>query len=176
MKYALIYESRSGNTRKLAEALGARLREAFGADSCLLEASIEGPSDSAPEIRDALRSADRVYVGFWTDKGSCPENLKSYLPLLSGKEVFLFGTAGFGGSQTYFDRILGNVRGLLPEEAVLTGSYMCQGRMQPAVRARYEAMAQSEPERAKPMLENFDRALSHPDEADVAGLLKAAGL
>lgn len=41
-----------------------------------------------------------------------------------------------------------------------------------AVRSRYEAMAEKEPEKAKPMLDNFDRALSHPDRQDLEQLEK----
>ena len=39
--------------------------------------------------------------------------------------------------------------------------------MPAAVRSRYEEMAQTDPQKAKPMLDNFDRALSHPDEKDL---------
>ena len=44
------------------------------------------------------------------------------------------------------------------------------GRMPGSVRARFAAQLEQDPENAnaKRMLENFDRALSHPDEADLA--------
>lgn len=45
---------------------------------------------------------------------------------------------------------------------------MCQGKMPPAVRARYEAMEDS-PRRTR-MLDNFDQALTHPDQEDLARL------
>ena len=48
---------------------------------------------------------------------------------------------------------------------------MCQGKMPQPVRDRYEAMEES-PHRTS-MLENFDRAFSHPDADDLARL-KAA--
>lgn len=54
---------------------------------------------------------------------------------------------------------------------------MCQGRMPMAVRERYEKMLSAPPSPRMPdprkMLENFDRALPHPDEEDLARL-KAA--
>ena len=57
-----------------------------------------------------------------------------------------------------------------PSDAVYLGSWMCQGRMPGSVRARFAAQLEQDPENAnaKRMLENFDRALSHPDEADLA--------
>lgn len=39
---------------------------------------------------------------------------------------------------------------------------MCQGKMPMSVRQRYEQMAQKQPEKFIPMIENFDQALSHP--------------
>ena len=55
-------------------------------------------------------------------------------------------------------------------DAVYLGGWMCQGRMPGSVRARFAAQLEQDPENAnaKRMLENFDRALSHPDEADLA--------
>ena len=49
---------------------------------------------------------------------------------------------------------------------------MCQGRMPQSVRVRYEGMLQQNPEdeRMKAMIENFDRALEHPDKEDLERL------
>ena len=82
--------------------------------------------------------------------------------------MFLFGTAGFGGAPAYFEQILGRVKENLASGAEVVGTYMCQGKMPQVVRDRYEAMEDSP--RRTTMLENFDRALSHPDQGDLAGL------
>ena len=52
---------------------------------------------------------------------------------------------------------------------------MCQGKMSQSVRKRYEGMLEQNPgdERIKGMIENFDRALQHPDEADLKALREA---
>ena len=50
---------------------------------------------------------------------------------------------------------------------------MCQGKMPQAVRDRYAAMEESP--RRTAMLENFDQALSHPDQEDLARLQAAVG-
>ena len=46
----------------------------------------------------AALAADTLYVGFWTDKGKADADTLDFLQQLHGKRVFLFGTAGFGGS------------------------------------------------------------------------------
>lgn len=157
MTYAIVYSSKTGNTRLLAETL----HDTLPTGDCLYFGE---PSD------EALR-AGRIYVGFWTDKGTCDADTAAFLARVTTQEVFLFGTAGFGGAPEYFDKILSAARQNLPDGATVCGSYMCQGKMPMAVRARYEQMEDSP--RRQMMIENFDAALSHPDTADLAHLRDA---
>ena len=157
MSYAIVYSSPTGNTAMLARTI----REALSQADC--------GYFGEPDAR-AL-SAGRIYVGFWTDKGTCDEQTARFLERLTDQQVFLFGTAGFGGEAAYFDQILGRVKEKLGPEVKIIGTYMCQGKMPPAVRRRYEAMEDSP--RRTAMLENFDKAVSHPDAQDLARL-KAA--
>ena len=151
MTYAIVYSSKTGNTRLLAETL----RDTLPAGDYLYFGT---PSD------EALR-AERIYVGFWTDKGTCDADTAAFLSRVTTQQIFLFGTAGFGGAPEYFDKILSAARQNLPDSATVCGSYMCQGKMPTAVRTRYEAMEDSP--RRQAMLDNFDAALSHPDAADL---------
>ena len=108
-----------------------------------------------------------MLLGSWTDKGGMDPALAEALPQLAGKRVFLFGTCGFGGSQAYYDRVLDRFAAALPAGAQVVGRFMCQGQMPPAVRERYVKMAEQDPKKFEPMIENFDRALGHPDDADL---------
>ena len=146
MSYAIICSSKTGNTEKLAQ----RAREVLGEKG-------EGP----------VADADLVLLGSWTDKGGMDPALAEALPQLAGKRVFLFGTCGFGGSQAYYDRVLDRFAAALPEGAQVVGRFMCQGQMPPAVRERYVKMTEHDPKKFEPMIENFDRALGHPDDADL---------
>lgn len=157
MSYSIVYSSRTGNTALLAQTI----RDTLPASDCVYF--------GAPDAK-AL-AADTIYAGFWTDKGTCDEQVAQFLQSLNGQKVFLFGTAGFGGAPAYFEQILNRVQENLPETTELIGSYMCQGKMPAAVRARYEAM-EDNPRRAA-MIENFDRALSHPDAQDLDALANA---
>lgn len=112
--------------------------------------------------------AELVLLGSWTDKGGLDPSLAEKLPQLAGKRVFLFGTCGFGGSKEYYDRVLERFAFELPADAQVVGRFMCQGQMPPAVRERYAKMAGQDPKRFEPMIENFDRALGHPDDVDLA--------
>ena len=158
MSYAIVYSSRTGNTALLAQAI----RDTLPQEECLYF--------GAPDPK-AL-AAETVYVGFWTDKGTCDASIAQFLNSLTRQQVFLFGTAGFGGAPAYFAQILSRVQENLGEGVQVSGTYMCQGRMPQAVRDRYVKM--KEMPDAKPnldaLIENFDQALSHPDQEDLERL------
>lgn len=158
MKYAVVYETGTGNTKMLSECIR----------DCLPQAELIyfGPPD------DRAMCADLLFVGFWTNKGTCCFEIEQFLNKLMNKKVFLFGTAGFGASELYFKKIAERAEQNLPPSNILLGWYLCQGKMPIAVRERYEAMAKTDPHKAKPMLDNFDKALTHPDSLDLKNLQK----
>lgn len=168
MRCLIAVSSAGGNTRMVAEHLERELRSA----GC----EVPGVADVAAVSEDETRAADVVLAGFWTDKGDCAPVMASLLETLEGKRVFLFGTAGFGGSPEYFERILGNVRKHLSDSVEYLGGAMCQGKMGAGVRKRYEAMLAENPgdARIQAMIDNFDAALAHPTEEDVARITAAA--
>ena len=155
MSYAIVFSSKTGNTKLLADTLHACLPQ----ENCCYFGT---PDPAAME-------ADDLYVGFWTDKGNADESTLDFLKQLHGKNIFLFGTAGFGGSEEYFNKILKKVERSLDRSNTVFGRYMCQGKMPPSVRARYEAMRAlpAPPENLDALIENFDRARSHPDADDL---------
>lgn len=162
-RYSILYSSATGNTRLLAgtirAALPPELCDAFGA-----------AGETAAE-------SELLYVGFWTDKGNADADTLALLRTLKNKRLFLFGTAGFGIDTAYFDAILARVQAVSDGSNTVIGTYMCQGKMPPSVRARYEAMRAlpAPPENLDALIENFDRARSHPD-ADDLDRLRAAVL
>lgn len=160
MNYSIVYASKTGNTRILAEAVKKQLPE----KDCIY----------CGEPNEDAKKASRLYVGFWTDQGTCDTASADFLKTLKEKEVFLFGTAGFGGDPAYFEEILNRAKENLDESVTLIGTFMCQGKMHMAVRKKYEKMMEEDPSAPNlPMLiANFDKALSHPDETDLKNLEK----
>lgn len=157
MKIAVLYDSATGNTAYLAQALQKAYPEAAVCtpDTC------------------SVADADCVLLGFWTDKGTCSDKLKAVLPQLAGKQVFLFGTAGFGASESYFAQLIDRVKVELPEDCQVLGWYMCAGRMGQGVRRRYEQMCKDPAtrEQGEMLLHNFDAALAHPNADDAQELV-----
>lgn len=176
MNIAVITNSKSGNTVQLARAL----REGFAVSGSAPICDIELPdAPDVSQLEDAVSrvlAADAACVGFWCDKGSCTGGVAKLLERMDGKRVFLFGTCGFGGSQEYFDQIIERVKEHLPQTAELAGVFMCQGKMGPGVRARYEAMLAKDPTdaRAQALIDNFDAALAHPNVDDLEAVVSSA--
>ena len=162
-RYSIMFSSVTGNTRMLAEAI----RETLPKENC----------DYFGVCGGAEAKSELLYVGFWTDKGNADADTLALLRTLKNKRLFLFGTAGFGIDTAYFDAILARVQAVPDGSNTVIGTYMCQGKMPPSVRARYEAMRTlpAPPANLDAMIENFDRARSHPD-ADDLDRLRAAVL
>ena len=154
MKQIILYDCAKGNTEYLAKALSHALPNV----PCGPVGSLDGSK------------AELVYLGFWTDKGTCAPAVKEFLQGLHGKRVALFGTAGFGLSEMYFASLSDRFRAEVPEENQVLGTWFCPGRMPPAVRARYETQLKEKPgdARLENMLRAYDQALSHPDGTDLA--------
>ena len=88
------YESVTGNTKRVAEAIAA-----------VIPGSVLLPITDAP----APEGFDRVFVGFWCDKGHASDGADTYLKSHPGYPFILFGTLGgvpgVGYSVTYENRV-----------------------------------------------------------------------
>ncbi len=157
-RYSILFSSSTGNTKLLAEAI----RETLPAECCDYFGAC---SANEPE-------SNTVYVGFWTNKGIADDNALQLLKMLRNKKIFLFGTAGFGGSEAYFEGILDKTKKAIDASNTVVGEYMCQGKMPQSVRERYIKMKEqpNHMPNIDVMIKNFDKALSHPDEDDLNAL------
>ena len=166
MDIAIVYQSRTGNTAQIAEAIRQELTG---------RVVYMGPPE--PTVH-----ADLYFVGSWTDKGTCTEDVGTFLKTLHGKRIAYFGTAGFGGSKAYFQALFTRIRENISTDNQVLEPFFCQGKMPAAVQDRYVGMAQKQPEdpRWAESIRNFDLALSHPDQRDCRSAAewaaKAAGL
>ena len=154
MKVTIIFDSNTGNTKQIA--------------SCIQETCQE----QNIELIESIDDADLIFLGTWIDKGNCSHKIQEILKSLKNKKIAFFATAGFGGSQEYFDGILKRVQTNIADDNQIVGQFMCQGKMPMSVRQRYEQMAQKQPEKFIPMIENFDHALSHPSPEDLQSFIQ----
>lgn len=112
MTCAIVYSSITGNTQIIAKAI----KEALDNNSCIYYGKVD-------EL--LTQDATVIFVGFWVYRGSCPEGIKKYLKPLENKKIVLFGTAGFGESDGYFESIIEDVKQYISESNKVIGNFMC---------------------------------------------------
>lgn len=155
MKIAIVYKSLTGNTKLVAEAIGKALQAEHEVCVCEPAETIE---------------AELYFVGTWIDKGNATKEIAEFLSTLENQKIALFATAGFGGSQEYYDALSGRIKAQVAASNEILGEFFCQGKMPMSVRERYVAILKANPEdkNMEVNVMNFDEALSHPDDADLA--------
>lgn len=153
MKYAVAYASVTGNTKMIAEEIASVL----GPEACGYCGALD---------INQTQAADVIFVGFWTVRSSCSPDVVEYLSQIHNKKIVLFGTCGFG-DEKYYQRVLSLAKEAINEDCTCIDAFVCQGKMPAPVREKYESKMDSEPEKMKMMIDNFDRAASHPDENDL---------
>lgn len=158
MTTAIIYKSITGNTKQIAEAIAETVTDTISRT----EVTYIGEPQSGIE-------AELYIVGSWTDKGMCAQEISEFLGTLRNKKIAYFGTAGFGGSKEYYESLSRRVQGIIDAGNEFIGAFFCQGRMPAGVRARYEKLLTEHPDdkNMKVNIENFDKALTHPDDNDI---------
>lgn len=151
MKVMIIFDSNTGNTEKIA--------------LCIQEAC----QDQNIELVKDIEDADLLFLGTWIDKGNCSHKIQEVVKSLKNKKIAFFATAGFGGSQEYYDTLAKRFDSTVDSSNQILGHFFCQGKMPLATRDRYVKMIQENPEDKKLQvsLDNFDAALNHPDQNDL---------
>ena len=97
LEYSIIYSSKTGNTKILAE----KIYDILPKEQCTYYGNIADIDKTLSNI---------LYIGFWTEKGTADLQTLTFLKNLKNKKIFLFGTAGFGESEKYFQNIINNIK------------------------------------------------------------------
>ncbi len=152
MKVLITYSSKTGNTRKVAEAIHLALPEA---DLC--------PVSNAPDSDQY----DLVFAGFWVEKGTASADMQSFLQKLSDKPVALFATPGAYPESHHAAESLQAAADLISSGSVV-GRFICQGAIDRNVIEWMEQLPkdhENAPTESRRKL--WKDAETHPDEADL---------
>ncbi|MFI3251911.1 MAG: flavodoxin family protein [bacterium] len=146
----IMYSSISGNTKKLAELINDKIN----AEYC-------------GKIKEV--NSDTVYVGFWTTKNSCSDDVKRLLESLNDKKVFLFGTCGYNNTDEFYNEILTNVKANINSSNTIIGEFVCQAKVS---EQKMKALQETNPnfDSMKPLL---DESLNRPLESDLTKLVNS---
>ena len=161
----IIYSSRSGNTRAVAEHLAASLELGVVNARDELKARMD---DRGPDGRlmrgDTAGTADEILLlGFWAWRCGPNPTMRDLMRGLRKRRVFLFGTMAAWPDSQHARDCLACAKELLSQGGnEVLGSFFCQGRLDPKVRKNSRHPAT--PERELRLAE----AEKHPNSDDFA--------
>ena len=159
MKVAIIYSSITGNTKLLAETIKSEINK----DIVYCGKPINEGID-----------ADIYFIGSWTNKGDASNDIINFFKKLKNKKIAYFGTAGYGGSTTYYDTLFSRVKQYIDSSNTILGYFYCQGKMPVQIKERYIKMITENPndKNLEVSIKNYEDALTHPDKKDLEDVKK----
>ncbi|MBS4913622.1 MAG: flavodoxin family protein [Veillonella sp.] len=157
MKSIVIYSSRTGNTKQVAEAIHSVLPEGT-------------PIVTVKEAPENLKDYDVVFMGFWADQGNANKEAQAVLKCIDAEKVALFATLGVPPMMPHAKETMVAATQLLPEGQTPVGTFMCQGKVDPKViEMMFKIFPDGHPHgRSAEREERHKQAASHPDANDLA--------
>jgi flavodoxin len=159
----IVYSSKTGNTKKLAEGIHRALGDAgFPARIAAVE---ENPYVSG---------VPWLLAGFWADRGHADEKALAFLRSLESCRIGLFGTLGAYPDSEHARDLAKKTEALAAEKNVCMGSFLCQGKIDPTLLEKFKALPPDNPhalteERRK----RHEEAAKHPNGDDIAAAAAA---
>ena len=155
MKSLVVYSSKTGNTQKVAQAIFEIMPQET-TDLCPVE---EQPSPD---------SYDFIILGFWADRENPDSRAQKYMKLLKNKKVALFATLGASPDSDHAKKTMQNARQLIEKDNTLIGDFICRGKIDPKITARFKNLPPDHPHALTPeRLASHQEASKHPDARDL---------
>lgn len=155
MKCAVIYSSKTGNTKKVAEALLAVMPD--GTELYDVPSVPEGAE------------FDCVAMGCWIDKGTANKEALEFMKTLCNTKIFTFFTLGAYPDSDHADHSLAAVNALYGEGCDVVGSFRCQGAIDPKLMEWMTQLPEEHPHAPDATRrKRWAQAAQHPDEADLS--------
>lgn len=151
MKSLIVYSSRTGNTKAVADAI----REIFPPEC-----------DFKPveKVQD-VSSYDFIAIGYWVDKGGPDKKCTEFMEKVKGKKVGLFGTLGAYPDSEHAHDCRNKAEKLMEGNQVL-GQFLCQGKIDPRVLEMMQKTASDHHPMTEERKARIEEAKKHPNEAD----------
>lgn len=151
MKSLIIYSSKSGNTKKLADAVRSFLP---GEKIC-----------KSVEEKPMTDSFDLICVGFWFQAGKAdPAAAKLLQELDYQAPLFIFATHGAAVESDHARNGMKQAEKLATSSTVI-GAFSCQGEVSSEFLAKAQSMDQP-----PAWIKDAPNAVGHPDEEDISRL------
>lgn len=155
MKRAIVYSSKTGNTKKVAEAIF----------DCLDGVKALYDVREAPEPNEF----DWLILGFWVNRGLPEKEMINYMEQIRNKNISIFMTLGAYPDSTHAKKVMAEVSSLLAVHNQVAGQFICQGKIDPALTERLYRLPKDHPHYMdEGRIERHKEAAKHPDSDDLA--------
>ncbi len=152
MRTLVVYSSRTGNTRTIAEAVA----------EALAPCDLHSVEDAPP-----ADGYDFVALGYWVDKGLPDAACQAYMRTVKGKKTALFGTLGVDPAHDHARDCAARGEALLAANGnTVLGTFLSQGRIDPKVIEVMRKTARDVHPMTPERLARIEAAKNHPDAED----------
>ncbi len=117
MKILLAYSSKTGNTKKVCDAVYNEIKDNHDVDYLTVKET------------KSYEDYDLVLVGYWVDKGTANREARKLITAVRGKELGLIGTLGADPESFHGKKVIKNVAELVDESNTYHGSFLCRGKV-----------------------------------------------
>lgn len=153
MKFLIAYSSRTGNTKKIAEALA--------------KAAPKGSLLAKVEDKPNTEEYDVIFAGYWLDRGGPDSNAKEFLQSLKGKRIVLFETMGASPNSEHALTAFANAGASLSDDNSVIGAIAFQGAVDSALIEMMKKMPAGSPHHSAQMKATTKEAAKHPNQEDL---------
>lgn len=158
MNVALVYSSKTGNTKKIAQAIKNDVAEITAI------ASVDAVDFNVADF-------DTFILCYWVDKGDADAKSLAFYEQLSGKKIITVGTLGMKPETEHASGMRQKVKlNLEAKGNTVIGEYSCLGAIDPKLTEMFKQFPEGHPHFLdEARLKRHKDSQGHPDEADCAG-------
>ena len=155
-KGLIVYSSKTGNTRRVAEGILKALKE-------------NGYDVRIAAVEENPAPADWNLVGFWLDKGDMDAKAAAYIDGLRGQTLGLFGTLGAPRDSMHARTCAKKAEERAAAGNVCLGSFLVQVKIDPALIESFKKLPEDNPHYPTgKSAALYDEAARRPDDRDIA--------
>ena len=153
MKTAVIYSSKTGNTKKIAEAIKSSIE-----NDCEFFSVKDNPD---------IEKFDLIFFGAWVDKGMPDKDALEYMKTINNKKVALFMTLGAYPDSDHAKESIQNGIDSFGENCEVIDTFICQGAIDPKLIEWMEKLPENHPHAPdSARRKRWADASEHPNKLD----------
>lgn len=152
-KWAVLYTSVTGNTKKIAEAIAEQ------ADADLFRVQ-DAPED--------LSQYEVVALGYWLRLGRPDPLMLKFMGTVHDANVLFFQTHGTSPTSEHAITSFARAGQALGPNCEIIGTFGCRGKINPKMLEKRQKGSKDDPHSGKKAEERWRLASTHPDAQDIA--------